>query len=285
VEREVIIDRLLSLLVEFEIPATWCIVGHLFLDRCDGNHAEMRRPSHSWQNGDWYANDPGTDLRANPLFYGRDLVEKIRNCSVPQEIGSHSFSHVIFGDEGCSREVARSEVEAALRVAREQGLDMKSFVFPRNSVGHLDVIREGGFTCFRGPEPTWYEGKKWLGPTRRLAHLWDVILASEPPLALPKSTPEGVWNIPGSMIYFPMHGLRKYIPVARRVRRAIKGLEAAAHDRKIFHLWFHPTNLADETEKMLGGLRSVFDHARQLRKEGRLQFAPMRDLVPMERPG
>jgi hypothetical protein len=36
-ERRRIIDDLLALLHEYEIPASWCIVGHLFLDSCDGN--------------------------------------------------------------------------------------------------------------------------------------------------------------------------------------------------------------------------------------------------------
>ena len=31
IEREVVIDRLLDLLDEHKIPATWCILGHLFL--------------------------------------------------------------------------------------------------------------------------------------------------------------------------------------------------------------------------------------------------------------
>ena len=34
IERHLVIDRLLSLLEEFELPATWCILGHLFLDSC-----------------------------------------------------------------------------------------------------------------------------------------------------------------------------------------------------------------------------------------------------------
>ena len=36
VERSVVFDRLLALLEELEISATWCVLGHLFLDRCGG---------------------------------------------------------------------------------------------------------------------------------------------------------------------------------------------------------------------------------------------------------
>ena len=77
------------------------------------------------------------------------------------------------------------------------------------------------------------------------------------------------------MMYFPMNGVRKLIPIARRVRRAIKGLGAAAQDGSTFHLWFHPTNLVEETEQMLAGLRSVFAEAARLRDNGRLEIRTM----------
>src|SRR4051812_43062324 len=96
IEREKIIDLLLDLFVEFEFPATWCILGHLFLDKCDGRHPEITRANHDWVEGDWFENDPGEIENDKSIFSGRSLVEKIKNCPVPQEIGSHSFSHVIF---------------------------------------------------------------------------------------------------------------------------------------------------------------------------------------------
>ena len=78
------------------------------------------------------------------------------------------------------------------------------------------------------------------------------------------------------MIYFPIHGLRRFIPVSRRVKRAIKGLEAAAREKGVFHLWFHPTNLSDQSDAMFAGLRMIFQHASQLREDGKITIAPMR---------
>src|SRR5580765_3176526 len=60
-ERNDVIDQLLALFVEFEIPATWCVLGHLFLDRCgstDGRkHPEIVRPSHAWHPRDWFRSE------------------------------------------------------------------------------------------------------------------------------------------------------------------------------------------------------------------------------------
>ena len=144
VERAEVIDRLLELLAEFEVPATWAIVGHLFLASCSPvgarKHPEIVRPKHSWVTGDWFDHDPGGDESTAPLFFGRSLIQKIRNCRVAQEIGSHSFSHVIFGDPGCYHSTAESELRESVRAVRELGIELRSFIFPRNSVGHLNIF-------------------------------------------------------------------------------------------------------------------------------------------------
>jgi hypothetical protein len=77
------------------------------------------------------------------------------------------------------------------------------------------------------------------------------------------------------MIYMPMHGVRRFIPISRRVSRALKGLDGAVRERKLFHLWFHPTNLADHLAEMFEGLRTVLRYAHQLREHDQLLIVPM----------
>jgi len=283
IEREVVIDRLLALLDEHRIPATWCILGHLFLSECSRSrgvaHPELVRPRHRWVRGDWLQHDPCSDETRAPLFYGRSLVEKIRACHTPQEIGSHSFSHAIFSDEGCSREVAASELSASADAARQMGLDLRSFAFPRNGVGHLDLLPQFGIRSYRGPAPRWYERREPPPSLHRLARLWAVVAASSPPVVTPGPAGAGLTNVPASMIYLPMHGLRRHVGVSRRVLRAKKGLAAAVRSGRVFHLWFHPTNLADEPEAMFRGLREILATVQGLVREGRLDVATMIDLA------
>jgi peptidoglycan/xylan/chitin deacetylase (PgdA/CDA1 family) len=285
IERAVVVDRLLTLLDRYQVSASWCTVGHLFLDHCscdDGKkHPSLVPATHAWYP-DWLADDPCTNEASDPLYYGRSLIEKVRACRTPQEIGSHSFSHVIFDDPGCSSQTARSELEECVRVAQEMGIALRSFVFPRNQVAHLDVLRDCGFTVYRGIEPRWYnDGETVPERIRRMAHLADVLLASEPPVVLPERAPSGLWNVPGSMMYFPSNGLRRLIPVERRVKRALRGIDAAARTTRIFHLWFHPTNLADNTDKMFDGLEEIFAHARRLADDGQLRIMPMGDIAAL----
>lgn len=283
VEREQVIDRLLALFVEFDISTTWCVVGHLFLDQCEKHngikHPEITRPAHDWVTHDWFEFDPNETENEKSIFVGRSLVEKIRDCPVPQEIGSHSFSHVIFSDAGCSRETAVSEMRECKRVADEMGIKMRSFAFPRNEVGHLDVLKEYGIDCYRGVEPHWYETGDYPKKVRRLAHLFDVVTAKTPPVVMPEKDASGLWNIPGSAIYFPMHGKRRYLPVSVRVRRALKGLNRAAREKRIFHLWFHPTNMAEHMDEMFAGLRQILQHAARLRDKNQLEILTMEEIL------
>src|SRR5690606_18208974 len=81
--------------------ATWALVGHLFLDRCEAGpdgrpHPDLARPAYGWLGDrDWFAIDPCATLDAAPAFYGRDLVERIRACPVEQELACHGFSHLM----------------------------------------------------------------------------------------------------------------------------------------------------------------------------------------------
>ncbi|MGI8992319.1 MAG: polysaccharide deacetylase [Bryobacteraceae bacterium] len=278
-----VVERLLDLFAEFDVSATWCTVGHLFLGECShsggGNHPEIVRPCHDWVSHEWFTHDPGGTEASHPAFYGRSLMEKIRSCPVPQEIGCHTFSHVIFGDPGCSRATAESELAACVKLADELGIRMRSFVFPRNRVGHLDLLRAFNFTCYRSPEPQWYEAERWPEAVKRAGHLFNVLVAKEPPVRLPERDSDGLWHTPASMLWFPMKPGRAYNPVSLTVKRAIKGLDAAVRDKRVFHLWFHPTDMAEQTERMLPGLRAVLEYARGLRERGDLRVLSMGDLV------
>ena len=106
--------RMLMLLETYRIPATWAFVGHLLLDRCrrenGTTHPDVMRPRHSWYPHDWHALDPGTDVDRDPFWYGTDMLESIRSSSMQHEVGTHTFSHVVFDDPACGEAVARSQL-------------------------------------------------------------------------------------------------------------------------------------------------------------------------------
>jgi len=273
-----VIRDVLGLLETHGISATWAIVGHLFLSDCergaDGRaHPDLPRPAYSWRDEDWFADDPCTDRHRDPLWYGDDLVELLIGASVPQEIASHSFAHALYETPGCDSSVAAADLDACITLARQRGITLRSFVFPRNREGHHAVIRDHGFVAYRGVDPTWY--RRIHGPLRRVAHVADEALGTTPPVTLPAETLPGLWNIPGSMMLYPRKGSRRFIPMATRRRRARSGLQRAVREGKVFHLWCHPFNLVHDRSAMLSLLDRLLAEAARLRTAGALDITTM----------
>ena len=277
VVRAEVFPGLLRMLSDLGIVATWATVGHLFLagatERGGTLHPGHVPPRHAWRRSAWLEGVPAGTETSHPAYYARSLVRQLRDAG--QEVGCHSFTHAIFGDPGCSRRTAESEVERCVAVASELGIQLRSFVFPRNDPGHLDVIARHGFTCWRGEEPAWYHHAAVPKPLRRAARLGSVALGTRPPAVLPFLDQHGLWCIPASDAFLPLEGLRRAIPLSRRVERGIAGIDHAVETGRIYHFWFHPINLAPAPTAALAGIRRILEHAARRREAGDLEILPM----------
>jgi peptidoglycan/xylan/chitin deacetylase (PgdA/CDA1 family) len=264
-----VIERILAVFDRYEIPATWAVVGHLLLDRCwrlDGRaHPEIIRPDYPWLDGDWFAVDPCATLRAAPTYYGRDIVEAITARSVDHEIGCHSFSHLIA--EGCSDAAFASDLEACTRAAAAEGIELRSFVYPRNAIDHIELLGRHGFVCYRGSTAS---GS--TQPTGRWARLADRVRPRS--VVRPVRHPSGVWNVPQTYLLAPASRAR-HLPVRLWVRRPISRLRLAAREGALFHLWFHPYNVTAAPERAMRALEAICAEAARLRDAGHLDVLTM----------
>lgn len=280
VTRERVFPALLQQLTSLGMVATWATVGSLFLgeSRREGGvlHPGLTPPRHAWRP-DWLGGVPEGTEAEHPEFYARNLVIALRDAG--QEVGSHSFTHPVFGDAGCSRETADSELRRCVEEATKLGISLRSFVFPRNVAGHADLLAKHGFTCWRGLEPVWYRSARVPGPLSRAAHLAEVIAAKSPPTVMPRRDEHGLWDIPASSSILPVDGVRRLIPVSRRVRRAIRGIDKAAADGRISHLYTHPINLASDPVGTLAAFQAILTHAARLRDAGRIEVLPMAEVA------
>lgn len=271
-----VVDRLCSLLDRHEIPATWALVGHL-LEDCGGEHETVTATQR-----EWLSDAPCTTGVDRSLWYAPDLLERIENSELIHDVGLHGYSHLPLSD--VDRDTAEVEVEAARAVARSAGLDPASFVFPRNRIGHVDVLAAAGFEAYRGRDDRWYERRSIPSVARKPLRFVDEAAGFAPPVGVPAAS-DGVVAIPGSHPFRPDHGGWGWTPAGSRRRRARKGLERAAGTGGIYHLWLHPFNLAREPDAMLEALDDVFEQVAELRDAGRLDVATMAAVATEARDG
>ena len=266
-EREVL-AALLDVFDRYEVPATWAIVGHLFLDGCERiggrAHPEIIRPDYAWRDADWFADDPCEAATTTSRWYAPDLVEAIIERATAHEIASHGFSHVMIGAEGCSAEAFDSELRAAAEAARRFDVRLRSFVYPRNSVGHQDVLRRHGYVAYRGARPDPFAALPGL--RGRLVRTADQIRPTRLSVVSPVDE-DGLWNFPATALY----GMDRRRGDARLWHHQLeRRLDHAARHGGLFHLWFHPHNLQRDPERALKGLQGICERAARLRDAGGL---------------
>lgn len=261
-ERE-IVEGVLDLMETHGISATWAVVGHLFLSSCtpvEGRkHPEIRRPRYGWHEADWYDLDPASSLSVDPTWYGPDLIEKIRRCQVDQEIGSHSFGHIIAGDPECDEAAFESDLEACIQAATSAGLSLRSYVFPRNSIGHLNVLERKGFVAYRGA-PTFGRA--------RPGSVSGIVESGARALIPSRHHPEhpyeedGLVNVPQTYLFDPGSTTARRLGTrlwSALVRRRLRG---AIETGSLFHVWFHTHNLAENPKRALAAFDALLADVR-----------------------
>ncbi len=265
-----VVERLLRLFERYEIRGTWAVVGKLMLADGEPEPASVNGASH---NGHFQWRSAGEDH----FWHAPDIVEQIRSCAVPQEIGSHNYTHMIMGRPGSSPEGFDHELKASKAVAGERDIELKSFVYPRNEVGYLDVLARNGFTSYRGVAPSW----TWRVPGtigKRIARLADHFMPTAAPV-VQATNENGIVNIPASYSYLHRTGWAKYVPIGARVRKSMRTMRKAASSVGIFHLWTHPFNIASDPENLLGGLERIFQEYKRLNDSGLIQSRTMTEVA------
>jgi peptidoglycan/xylan/chitin deacetylase (PgdA/CDA1 family) len=230
---------LVQLLTRYDLPATWGIVGHLMLDECDAEHTDHPLgPS-------WFQRERGIWADRPEVRFGQGLVEAVQQAPPDHEIASHSFSHVDFGAPGTEAETVRAELRKAREAASSLDADLRSFIFPRNNLGHRRELAEAGFECYRGVVPR---------PAGRRRKLVSATAGTpSPKLVRPAVDEYGLVNIPASLHLFSFQGVTRALvqpvfgdPIVGHVER---GLEAAIERGGVFHVWLHPSSIQTDRDR------------------------------------
>jgi peptidoglycan/xylan/chitin deacetylase (PgdA/CDA1 family) len=242
---------LIELFDRHRVPATWAIVAALLDQR-----SSVARPG---DKGCWYA---------------PEVIEQIVGARVRHEIGSHGGLHRYFDRMTAAQ--AREDLEFAREQHRAYGLPFDAFVFPRNSAGHFDVLRDAGLHAFRGSDLGWFMTAGAAGRTAgRIANLVDKLLPIPPTAVSAHRNSEGLVDIPGSMLLLGRGGARRFVlPTVSRAKLAM-GLARARDTQSIFHLWFHPSNFYYRRDEQLATLAWFLEHAADEASRNRLEILTM----------
>jgi len=266
-------ERLAATLCDFELPATWAVVGHLFERECTGAHVGHPSPS------GWFAHERGDDPMPEQYRFAPELIADLAESDLDHDIGTHTYSHVVFDADYASDSLARSECDRAIEAAEAAGVAMDSVVFPRNRVGHREVLAEAGFRCYRGPEPETSAAGSYSAPFRKLARA--TVVRDPPPIVEPSVDEYGLVNIPPSLHLFDFDGPVRRLLAATVgdpvVRQARLGVDAAAAGDGVCHLWLRPNDLTTEAD--VARFRAVCGHIDSVRAGTDLTVETMRSVA------
>ena len=270
------IHRLLEIFDEYNITATWAIVGHLFYRKCETCGI---CPILEWKNkhrsfGEIYETD-------NQLWYGMDIINLLQTKGARHEIAFHGYTHKIFSEDMMTVQEAKIEIQEWQKVASRKNIIPYSIVFPRNRIGHLKTFKDAGYICYRGDElhPKDYK-IPLLGKALNLIDLFLQIRV--PQVYEPIMDPEGLVNLPSSRWLFGMN--RKFEAVfdafnlhLLRIRKLVRAVRMAAREGKTIHIWAHPEEF--KTEKDFDKLRFLLSVVSNEIKKGAIQSIGMAELA------
>ncbi len=267
------IELLLDIFDEFNIIATWALVGHLFFEKCE--QCDIC-PILDWR-GKYRVFEDIYKTNA-PLWYGADIAEMLHTRGTQHEIAFHGYTHQVFDENTMSYVDAEIQIREGLRMAGRAGVTPHAVCFPRNKIGYLNTFQENGFTCYRGDEPVpWAHNLRLIG---RAIKTVDHIFSMSTPFVYEPNEVEssGLVNLPSSQCFFGFSWKTERILDSLnlhklRIRRMIRGVKKAAEERKVFHVWAHPCDFktAKDVEKLRYLLSAVADEM----SRGRIQSVGM----------
>jgi len=191
---------------EFQIPMTWAICGNAAFDQPD----EYRR---------------------------------VKESSVRNEIGIHTYSHLDMSLDSTTAEMVKKEIKKCFRVLQIDGAE--TFVFPWNRFGHFETISSLGFSTYRGKKRILRYPKKENG-------LWNIS-----PLYYIDTKSSGASNL-----------MMRYVDLASAYAA-------------VCHIWFHPWSVVkgDDDTFARQTLAPLLEYVAAKRKDGQIWVCTLGELA------
>ncbi|WP_051239740.1 polysaccharide deacetylase family protein [Pontibacillus halophilus] len=272
------IPAMLELFQDYEIHATWGIVGMLLASGREELYTLFPEHLPSYETPHYSAYEHCQEAKLDEqhgCYFAPDLVEAIAETP-HQEVATHTFSHYYCLEEGQTEDNFRQDLLAskALHARKLQGCaPLTTILFPRNQTNekYLNVCRELGLTSYRGnEESSIYEPSSfsdYRSVRSRVLRLIDayVNITGSHTYPLPQYRHNELINLPSSRFLRPYVSNLKLLE-GMRLKRITKAMTKAAKEGEVYHLWWHPHNFGRHLEENLAFLEKILQHYRKLQQ-------------------
>lgn len=280
-----VIPRLLNLFEKYNVKATFATVGMLFLENFNQLEAEKPKflPTYNKESFSPYNSLKKFQEYPDELFFAPELIRVIAEKKV-HEIASHTFSHYYCLEEGQTLEQFREDLSLAKKVAEEKGFQLKSLVFPRNQFNeaYLNVCKELGYTSVRSTEKPWMykatnqKGNKLIKRGFKLLDSYFNI-SGHNDYDLSELKKEPILELPSSCFLRPYSAKLSFLDKLR-LHRIKTSMTSAAKKGRVYHLWWHPHNMAKNTDENFVFLEKILIHYSSLNKRYNFESLTMNQL-------
>lgn len=283
-----VIPAILSLCNEFDVAITFSTVGFLFAK----NKSELLKylpadkPAYTDQRLSPYPgiDNIGVDEYDDPYHFGYSLLQQIAR-DPKHEIGTHTFCHYYCLEPGQTIASFTEDLKAAKKIAADQGIEVKSLVFPRNQFNeeYLVACKTEGIGSYRGNPESWLyaaRNKNSETPVRRLLRLADAYINISGHHCHTREFVAStlIPNVAASRFLRPYSGKLASLDHLR-LRRITSSMRHAAKTKKMFHLWWHPHNFGINLKQNMAFLQSIFIAYADLNKRYGFESSTMSGLA------
>lgn len=273
-----VIPRLLQLFEKYDIRATFAAVGAMYHDSAAEfltNISDTTRlPQYKNSSLSPYVGSGKEKVCKYPdLFFRKELISMVRKSG--QEIGTHTYCHYYCNEEGADPTSFDYDIGKAVDLAKENGDNVSSIIFPRNQVPskvYEEVLVKHGISCYRKNCHKSYDDNKLKNRIIRTISAYLPIIKLTSPLPVC----DDIIRIDANHFFRPFSSWR--LLNVLQLYKIKKSLKQAAAQGEVFHLWWHPHNFGQHMEDNLNMLEEVLIYYTLLKDKYNIKSSSMRDI-------
>ena len=283
----VAVERMLFLFEQYEMHATWGIVGYLYYHNMEelGEALPAKQPTYTDAKYDPKNSYDRISQEPKEYYFAPELIERIGKTR-GQEIATHTFSHYYCLESGQTGEQFEADLERATQIAEDKSqVRIESIIFPRNQSNpeYLDILKRHGIRSYRGNAAGWcYQAadkKQDRNPVRRACRLLDVYLpiCGNQCVDYSEMDEDGIYNMRASSFLRPYSKKLQFLE-GLRVHRIKRQMTYAAKHGKVFHIWWHPHNFGGRIEENMKILEKIALHYQMLHQKYGFECRTMKEV-------